>query len=77
MIEMIILSISNIICFFLGASLRQKVDTNKEIKAPKLPNIEKVKEERKLKKEEKIQREKTQKLIDNINNFPYNQQDID
>lgn len=77
MIEMIILSISNFICFFLGASLRQKVDINKEIKVPKLPNVEKVKEERKLKKEEKIQREKTQKLIDNINNFPYNQQDID
>ena len=77
MIEMIILSISNFICFFLGASLRQKVDTSKEIKVPKLPNIEKAREERKLKKEEKIQREKTQKLIDNINNFPYNQQDID
>lgn len=74
MIEMIILSISNIICFFLGASLRQRVDTNKEIK---IPNVQKVKEERKLKKEEKIRREKTQKLIDNINNFPYNQQDID
>lgn len=76
MIEMIILSISNIICFFLGASLRQKVDTNKEIKVA-MPNVEKIKEERKLKKEEKIQREKAQKLIDNINNFPYNQQDID
>ncbi len=74
MIEMIILSISNIICFFLGASLRQRVDTNKEIK---MPNVQKVKEERKLKKEEKIRRKKTQKLIDNINNFPYNQQDID
>lgn len=76
MIEMIILSISNIICFFLGASLRQRVDTNKEIKVA-IPNVQKVKEERKLKKEEKIRREKTQKIIDNINNFPYNQQDID
>ncbi len=77
MIEMLILSISNIICFFLGASIRQKIDNGKEVKMPKLPDVKKIKEEKKQEKEAEIRRAKYQKILENIDNYPYNQQDID
>lgn len=77
MTEMIILSISNIICFFLGASIRQKVDTKAKIETPKLPNIKEKIDNRRIEKEQKIEQEKYQRILENINNYPGNQSKID
>lgn len=75
--EILIIGLLNIACFFLGASIRQKVDTNVKIEPPKLPSVKKTLEEKRIEKEQKIEMDKYQKVLDNINNYPYNQQKID
>lgn len=75
--EILIIGLLNIACFFLGASIRQKVDNDIKIETPKLPSIKKTLEEKQIEKEQKIEMDKYQRVLDNINNYPYNQQKID
>lgn len=62
------ISILNIVCFFIGAKVGQKVNKGEDIK---LPNINPVKaiEEYKETKEYKENQERFNTMLDNINNY--------
>ena len=63
-----VISILNIVCFFVGAKIGQKVANNEPIK---LPNVNPVKviEEYKETKENKEEQERFNTMLDNINNY--------
>lgn len=64
----VVISILNIVCFFVGAKIGQKVANNEPIK---LPNVNPVKviEEYKETKENKKEQERFNTMLDNINNY--------
>ena len=70
----------NIVCFMLGAvclyagtRIRQKIDNSESIK---IPSISETIEKKKVEKRERDERNETQQILDNINNYPYNQKEI-
>ncbi len=72
--------IQNAVCFILGAiclyagtRIRQKVDNNESLK---IPSISETIEKKKVEKRERDERNETQQILDNINNYPYNQKEI-
>ena len=72
--------IQNVVCFILGAiclyagtRIRQKIDNNESLK---LPSISETIEKKKVEKREREERNETQQILDNINNYPYNQKEI-
>lgn len=72
--------IQNVVCFILGAiclyagtRIRQKIDNNENLK---LPSVHETIEKRKVEKRERDERNETQQILDNINNYPYNQKEI-
>lgn len=62
------ISILNIVCFFIGAKVGQKVIKGEEIKAPNL-NPVKVIEEYKESKEYREEQDRFNTMMDNINNY--------
>ena len=74
----VVISILNIVCFFVGAKVGQKVVNNEPIKLPNM-NPVKVIEEYKEAKENK-EKERFNTMLDNINNYDgtnLGQKDID
>lgn len=72
--------IQNVICFILGAlclyagtRIRQKLDNNESLK---FPSVHETIEKRKIEKKEREERNETQQILENINNYPYNQKEI-
>lgn len=64
--ELIVLSISNILCFFIGAKIGQKVVRNEKIEIPTPKVI--IKEHKKMKEEQK-EIDNFNKILQNINNY--------
>ena len=64
----VVISILNIVCFFVGAKIGQKVVNNEPIKLPNM-NPVKVIEEYKEAKENKEEQERFNTMLDNINNY--------
>ena len=74
-----VISILNIVCFFVGAKVGQKVVNNEPIKLPNM-NPVKVIEEYKEAEENKEEKERFNTMLDNINNYDgtnLGQKDID
>lgn len=67
-ILIVVISILNIVCFFVGAKIGQKVANNEPIKLPNM-NPVKVIEEYKEAKENKEEQERFNTMLDNINNY--------
>ena len=65
MTNMIILSISNIICFLIGAIVGQRVNKGKEV----ITTPSKVIQEHKQKKEKKFEEEYFKTIMDNIDAY--------
>lgn len=79
-ILVISIGIMNILCFFIGAKVGQKVIKGEDIKLPNpIKTIEETKETWEFKKEQEEEKEKLQRQMDNINNYngtPLGQKDI-
>lgn len=74
------IGIMNILCFFIGAKIGQKVIKGENIKLPNpIKIIEETKESWEFKKEQEEERERFERQMDNINNYngtPLGQKDI-
>lgn len=79
-ILVISIGIMNILCFFIGAKIGQKVIKGENIKLPNpIKVIEETKESWEFKKEQEEERERFERQMDNINNYngtPLGQKDI-
>lgn len=62
------ISILNIVCFFIGAKVGQKVVKGEELKTPNLNPVKAI-EEYKETKEYKENQERFNTMLDNINNY--------
>lgn len=62
------ISILNIVCFFIGAKVGQKVSNNEPLKMPNLNPVKAI-EEIKETKEYKEEKERFNTMLDNINNY--------
>ena len=62
-------STANILCFFLGTKIVQKVMKNENLKVPKIKNPIKKVEEHKEKKELEKEIEKNNIILENIDNY--------
>lgn len=77
-ILIIINSTTNIACFFIGVSVRQKVDKGETVKMPNLNPSDIYKEHQKKQEQEKKMRQR-EVLLRNIENYdgtPYGQEEI-
>lgn len=72
-IQNVVCFILGALCLYLGTTIRQKVDNNKSIQ---IPTISETLEKNKEKKREKEQANRIQDIMDNVNNYPYNQKEI-
>lgn len=77
-ILVIIISTMNIACFYIGASVRQKVDKGETVKMPNLNPTDLYHEhQRKQEQEKKMkQREVLLRNIENYDGTPYGQEEI-
>ena len=79
-ILVISIGIMNILCFFIGAKVGQKVIKGEDIKLPNpIKAIEETKETWEFKKEQEEENERLQIELENINNYngtPLGQKDI-
>ena len=75
---MMILSLSNIACFIIGASLRQKVNKGESVKLPTVNPVEAIKEHREQKEYDykQSQLETILRNIDNYDGTDYGQEDV-
>lgn len=68
MATLIILSISNILCFFIGAKVGQKVVNNEPIELPTINPVE-IYAEHKEKEEVKKEISDLETMLENVNNY--------
>lgn len=66
--ELIVLSISNILCFFIGAKIGQKVVKNEKIELPTINPVKIAKEHKESKETAKI-KETELAILKNIDNY--------
>ena len=64
----LVIGLINVLCFFLGAKVGQKVINQEPIELPKINPIEAHREYRANKEQQKEQ-ERYQTMLDNINNY--------
>lgn len=62
------IGILNIVCFFIGAKVGQKVSNNQPLKIPNLNPVKAIEEHRET-KEYKEEQERFNTMLDNINNY--------
>lgn len=62
------ISILNIVCFFIGAKVGQKVNKGEDIKLPNINPVKAIEEHRET-KEYKEEQERFNTMLDNINNY--------
>lgn len=65
---MAILSLSNILCFVIGAKVGQKVVKGEEVELPKIDPMQAVREHR-AKKEAQMEQEKFNTILRNIDSY--------
>ena len=70
-----VISILNIVCFFIGAKIGQKVVKGEEIKVPTINPVT-LYEEHKEKEAAKQELDKLEVILKNIERYPYDQEDV-
>ena len=61
-------SILNIVCFFIGAKVRQKVDKGEKLELPNLNPVD-IYHEHKEKEEAKAEMDKLEKILNNMDKY--------
>ena len=75
---LLIFSLSNILCFLIGAKTGQKVTKGEEVEIPKVNPIEAIREHQE-KREAEREKDKVDKILRNIDNYDgtsYGQEDV-
>jgi hypothetical protein len=75
---LMVMGLTNIACFMIGVSVRQKVDNGEEVKLPTINPVE-IQREKQAKHEAEMEKNRIDTILRNIDNYDgtsYRQEDV-
>lgn len=73
---LLVMGLTNIACFLIGASVRQKVDKGEDVKLPEMPKFDNSKAEKRQAELEKNRIDTILRNIDNYDGTSWGQEDV-